>query len=126
MTTIHAGTKWLSFYVCNPSVHVRHIELFHKKIRRQQQQKKGINVLSIFIFLFSPVKIHDQPTYQTWYGSNLEVLCVNSSLMCIAKFNPLKIQKIEAFPVSCFWFLAIFRPIQKVLVVVKSWSRRLC
>ena len=92
MTTIHAGTKWLSFYVCNPSVHVRHIELFHKKIRRQQQQKKGINVLSIFIFLFSPVKIHDQPTYQTWYGCNLEVLCVNSSLMCIAKFNPLKIQ----------------------------------
>ena len=38
-----------------------------------------------------------------------------------AKFNPLKI---EAFPVSCFWFLAILRPIQKMLVVVKSWSRQ--
>ena len=85
-------------------------------------KKKDINVLSIFIFLFSLVKIHDQPTYQTWYGCNLKVLCVNRS--CVyAKFNPLKI---EAFPVSRLWFLAIFRPIQKVLVVVKSWSRRLC
>lgn len=73
--------------------------------------KKDINAPSIFIFLSSPVKIHDQPTYQTWYGCNLEVLCVNS-LVCMRSLTRLKLR---LFQCPVFGFLPSSGPFKKCL-----------
>ena len=76
-------------------------------------KKRDINVLSIFIFLFSPVKIHDHPTYQTWYGRNLRaVLCVNS-LVCMQSLTRLKLR---LFQCPVFGFLPSSGPFKKCLL----------
>ena len=75
-------------------------------------KKRDINVLSIFIFLFSPVKIHDQPTYQTCYGCNLKVLFVNS-LVCMRSLTRLKLR---LFQCPVFGFLPSSGPFKKCLL----------